>query len=350
MGNLETKNANYIYAFIPENLDLESQLKAYPPPFYYRPEDIDNFRYIINLITKIPMYKKDMLDEDGYVPISTSKLQIAIRDYSQNIKYLEKQEIMETKKSFIEGEKCRRYRFTPRYRTFVKVELITKISLVKRHKKRKRNGDEMRKMYPYLAKWWNTNLKIDFQGAVEWLNAEYERNRMTDDNAMGKRNINYVNAYRFQNETFTFLIDTSAKRVHTNLTSLKSELRNYVTYGGQSLVSIDIRNSQPYLSISALDKDFYRTDCTIREGKLTIGEVFNFNPSLQLLFPISYSSTTSPSITFSTPSLSPPPLPITLVKTIIILILKTLLDIIIMRRTGPFMSTSRTKSIGRQIS
>ena len=43
-------------------------------------------------------------------------------------------------------------------------------------------------------------------------------------------------------------IDTTAGRLHSTLTQLKSDLRQFITYDGHPLVSIDIVNSQPYLS------------------------------------------------------------------------------------------------------
>ncbi|MFR1445798.1 hypothetical protein ACLUYJ_19770, partial [Acinetobacter baumannii] len=38
-------------------------------------------------------------------------------------------------------------------------------------------------------------------------------------------------------------------RFYNPISNLKRELRNYLTYEGKGLVSIDIKNSQPYFSI-----------------------------------------------------------------------------------------------------
>jgi hypothetical protein len=45
--------------------------------------------------------------------------------------------------------------------------------------------------------------------------------------------------------------------LHTNLTNIKSELRNFITYNGRKLVSIDIRNSQPVMLTSLLNSEFW---------------------------------------------------------------------------------------------
>ena len=49
-------------------------------------------------------------------------------------------------------------------------------------------------------------------------------------------------------------VDTTAGRLHTVLTQMKAELRQFLTYDSKKLVSIDIVNSQPYLSCILFDK------------------------------------------------------------------------------------------------
>lgn len=62
---------------------------------------------------------------------------------------------------------------------------------------------------------------------------------------------------RIQRKDFHFSIDDKGGRFHSNLTNFKSELRNYLTWKGHKLVSIDIRNSQPLLSLMILDPKWY---------------------------------------------------------------------------------------------
>jgi hypothetical protein len=52
-------------------------------------------------------------------------------------------------------------------------------------------------------------------------------------------------------------VDPNVHRFHSNLTCMKSIYRNLLTYDGQKLVSIDIKNSQPYLSTKLLDPKFW---------------------------------------------------------------------------------------------
>lgn len=51
-------------------------------------------------------------------------------------------------------------------------------------------------------------------------------------------------------------IDTIG-RLHTNLTNIRKEVRPYLTYNHQRLVSLDIKASQPFFSLLLLDEIFY---------------------------------------------------------------------------------------------
>lgn len=56
------------------------------------------------------------------------------------------------------------------------------------------------------------------------------------------------------------------ERLHSVLTSMKRELRSFIQYQGQYLVSLDIRSSQPYLFTMLLRKSFFSSSVTNRLG------------------------------------------------------------------------------------
>jgi hypothetical protein len=74
-------------------------------------------------------------------------------------------------------------------------------------------------------------------------------------------------------------------RVHTNLTSLRSDLRSYLRFDGQPLYQVDIRNSQPFFMALALrdagrleqNRDFLQ----YREYLLNTNHTLNPTPSRQ---------------------------------------------------------------------
>jgi len=55
-----------------------------------------------------------------------------------------------------------------------------------------------------------------------------------------------------ENKEFHHKIDGTAGRYHSNLTSIHSALRPFITIEGKSLTGVDLKNSQPYLSLMLL--------------------------------------------------------------------------------------------------
>ena len=63
--------------------------------------------------------------------------------------------------------------------------------------------------------------------------------------------------YSIFNNQFRFKVDETGYRLHTNLTNIKSELRNFITFNGAKLVSVDYSNSQPLLTTVLLRDDYW---------------------------------------------------------------------------------------------
>jgi hypothetical protein len=63
--------------------------------------------------------------------------------------------------------------------------------------------------------------------------------------------------HSIHNKQFRFKVDETGYRLHTNLTNIKSELRNFITFNGVKLVSVDYSNSQPLLSTLFLKNSYW---------------------------------------------------------------------------------------------
>lgn len=268
-------------AFLPSNLNLELLLTQNPPQFKYQ---IDCFKYIIGLITEIPAYNKDVLDNGNFVPINAKMLQHKVRDYNKYLSYLVENGILETDKHYIVDHKSRGYRFTERYNTPVIPEPIIKYTLVKQVEKESAFDLQMKKKYSYLYKWYNDDLKIDFPAVTHYLTDQLNINTANGvENAMLKFNASYMNAYKVNQGNYSFKVDSNIFRLHTNITVMKSELRNFITYSGQHLVSVDYVNSQPCESVVLLNEDFYK-----KEAKNGLKfNIYNISKSKSLIKSIS---------------------------------------------------------------
>ncbi len=279
-------------AYIPSNLNIEKFLTENPPCFKYY---VDCFRHIISLVTEIPSYNKDMLKMYNYALINSEKLQGKIHECADYLKYLVRHNIFETDNHYIPSEKSTGYRFTPQYRTSVKVELITKYTLVKSIRKTAPEEDKIVKKYSYMHRWYNEHLQIDFVGALKYLEQQLKLNiEKGDVNAMLKFNASFITITRISQHDFYFKVDPNVHRLHTPLTNIKSELRNFITYNGIPLVGVDFVNSQPCLSAVLLDENFYDFSATGVNSPFSFN-IYNISDNLSNFQPL-YSSSTIPDI------------------------------------------------------
>ncbi len=253
-------------AYLPENLNLETILNNNPPPFKYR---IDKFQRIGSLLTEIPANNKELLSDSGFVPINAQILQSSIHDYSRYLTYFIENTIMETDNQYIKGQKSKCFRFTDQFQTPITPVVIDNKRYIQTLNTLSKYEIRMIKKYYYLFKWFNDDLNIDFPKANEYIWQQLKNNRALHiENALLKFNSYFLNIDRFNKKNFYFIVDTSVSRLHTNIVVMKSELRNFISYGGKNLVSIDMSNSQPYLSTVLLNETFWKKE--IFAGNLNI--------------------------------------------------------------------------------
>jgi hypothetical protein len=68
-----------------------------------------------------------------------------------------------------------------------------------------------------------------------------------------------------------FINDESGHRLHTPITRLPKYLRKYLSYDNKPLISLDIKNSQPYLSLQILNGEFFKKTQGKKNNKLNKG-------------------------------------------------------------------------------
>jgi hypothetical protein len=247
-----------IIIFLPENLNLEGILKENPPKFKYH---VDEFKYIVGTITYLKTKHKDYLERD-YIPLNAKILQSKIRAYNRCLSYLIEKGIIETDNRFILGEKCRGYKLALKYaEREYRIEDITKRSLIRKRGDQLVQDKKFIKNYEFLAKWFNESLKIDRDGAINRLEAlKHDEAQKGKKGSEERYFLRLATVDQINKENFHLNVDGTSKRFHSNLTNLKSSLRNYITYNGQQLCSIDIKNSQPFISSILFKKEFYDKD------------------------------------------------------------------------------------------
>lgn len=274
-------------ATIPNNFNIESHILKYQPSDYNIPDfSIDSAIFILNQIYELPINNKLVRDKtelnNGYVELSSKYLQRHVKYYYKYIKYFINTGVIESDNFFIppsandEKTKCIGYKFSESFRHeepniyYYSKEFSEKIS-----KEMKKSVYKIHSDYSHLVKMFypKCNLRIDRDAALNFVATKKDA-QLLDKNlwdrkkntALGKitlRNpieqynysVSMINAIHCGN--FECKVDEKVHRMYTCLTNIYSPLRNYITYRGEKLYSIDIVNSQPYLSLILFNKSSY---------------------------------------------------------------------------------------------
>jgi hypothetical protein len=90
-----------MYYYMPSNLDVESLIKNNPPTEFKRNFKKHHLLYILDKISTIPAYNKNIDIRNGYVPICSKYLQNVTPDYRNYLQYLQKLEVIEINRRII---------------------------------------------------------------------------------------------------------------------------------------------------------------------------------------------------------------------------------------------------------
>jgi hypothetical protein len=271
--------------FIPATLDIDTLLTDNPPI------EIKNFKkeyliYFLHLISVIPATNKDIDTYNGYTPIHSATLQKKIRNYRAYIDYLLRCEIILTDNWHINGVKCKGYKYATRFSGTIKAADIDNKTLTRQIAKENELSPSIKKDYHHLIRWYDEKLTIDYDRALDFitddLNEKLKNFRSRDfdaktgehKNPYHQFNSSLISIEKFAAESFSLFVDNNIYRFHSILTNIRSELRNYISYDDHPLVSIDVTNCQPFLSILLLNPSFWIDDNSSPGCVVTIKDVF----------------------------------------------------------------------------
>ena len=245
-------------AYVPENLDLVNHIRKYPPRF--KDFRYDKAIFILSQVNEIPARNKKIADKyiDGKTPINILMLrENGIRDGHLYLKYFTKSGILDCDNHFIVGEKSRCYKFSDKYTVPVKPLIIPS-------KNRQTPEDYLRDKFGshFLGKWFNPHLQIDYDEAVAHINRIRNQSRGGTKDQFLKATRSYVRQYININdidcgEYWFNPGDQTSGRVHSILTIIRKDLRQFISYDGKPLASSDIKNSQPLILSCVMDKGFW---------------------------------------------------------------------------------------------
>lgn len=211
--------------------------------------------YIISKMEYKIFSKKYRDLSDDYIPFPSDELKSYRGDYRGYLSFLLRIRILDKKNYSTDQKRCNKYKFNYKkaylsgYRTF-----DMKNFEISRSTKQPKNDYFLKgykvKDVEHLTKWFNDDLQFDEKKCLQLLRKQGEKYNVNDDSfrKIYLRNISYYRSMdELKNKNFRMSRNkASDNRLHTNLTNLSKKLRQFVKYKGETLYSLDIKNSQPF--------------------------------------------------------------------------------------------------------
>lgn len=252
----------HVRNFPPEQNGFESSLRF----------NVDKMKHFLGLLSSIPANNKNLRIQNGFVPIYSKKIDEYFKDYLQYIKYLINSNVIERSEYYSEG-KSYGYRWKEPYRSAKFDKVLMPKSLEGQNVSPV--ADDSLNEYPYLKYWCEQKkLRIDarakeyalsiknkkmLQGEGSWdINNEGEKKDPIVQYTAIMNNLCAIEMHDYKAH-----IVPSVHRLYSVLTSMQSEYRNFLTYDGKKLVSIDVKNCQSYITCSLLNPDFWKEDSAL---------------------------------------------------------------------------------------
>jgi hypothetical protein len=238
---------------LPSGLDLAKLLTLNPPDFE---PDLGLLHYLVHLTIEVAANNGDLMTKDGFVPFNAQILRGKSKEYRPHLTYLVDQGVLDEDRQYVVGKHSRHFRIAEKYLSNRLSEIvITDTKLLKSIDGNSGLNFHDTMQYQNLYRWFDPEkLKIDLEAAEAYIYAQLDKNR--DESYYGA----YISAYTkilkvrmIAEGAFWFNVDKFGKRLHTNLTNLDKDLKPFVTFEGQHLVSVDVKNSQPFFSLKILE-------------------------------------------------------------------------------------------------
>ncbi|MDR6369404.1 hypothetical protein J2795_000359 [Chryseobacterium bernardetii] len=236
---------------------LQEKVQEQPP---FKEFKMDNALYFLSLVISIPAYKKDKTYLWGFIPMDSTRLKKKDSNYSKYFEYFLQIGLLQGK-GHSKGRTCKRYRYNYENINLEGVECLdfsifemTDKFLTKNLLKENISND-----CPHLSKWFDDGLFLDVDRLNDDMSSEFCYNKYSLSYTrlnpiMAKAYSYWYTALMLREQCYRISRQLdSDNRLHTNLTNMPSKFRPYLTYHGENIQSLDIKNSQPYFMVLVLE-------------------------------------------------------------------------------------------------
>ena len=254
--------------FLPNNLKLEQLISENQPNFNF---NYDKALYFLHLLTALRVSRRNLNEKDGYVAISSQLLQkYGVRDFKNYREYFLKAGVIECT-SYSES-KARKFRFKEKYwtdlevlkapdnRFWCKVVKIRTDFIKSKVQKGATNLD--------ILQYFNGSLTMCYSEAIDFIKEEFEKGKLLNAETAYHKYLQRKISVQYIKDSHFFSSWDDYGRLHTNLTNLSTDLRQFLRWNGEPLSNIDFVNSQPMLSSLLFEPKFWQSDSMINYKNL----------------------------------------------------------------------------------
>ncbi len=253
----------------------------------------DAFAFIIGSVYYKTLINKDEYDDieapDPDVRLSSKILaKLFGNNYNKYVDFLIQEQLIQKTsdhRAFLHTRICRGYALNPNW---IKVGHKVKWHTLKNKQISVRLQEAFKKDiipdllavekgYKYVTRYLEDGgLKIDESAAIVKLNEVLKDDLKCELSGCYNKKItpsekftlNKSKVLNFNDSISEYTVDSSGYRLHTALVRLPKYLRKHVTYKGQHLINLDLKNSQPFLLCSLFNKKLWDSSATLCVQKL----------------------------------------------------------------------------------
>lgn len=256
--------------YIPENIDIPEFIKLNPTKNGDKINP-DYLAYALSVVSSELEKGKRDIHKSRFVPVYSHLLKHLIgKHYNRYLSYLRRTNVLVRYKFYSEGH-SRKYFFTPEYLVKCKPYKITYKNLrikLEEHFEDKRRPAE--RCLPFLYKWVRAEkLSVDAIAATKLFPKKFQeklnslppkRSKWTSEELANislhcwQRSIDIIYKKEYKNY---FTIGDGGGRLFTPITNISRDFRRFIKYDGQTLVHVDVSNSQPYFASLLLNTSFW---------------------------------------------------------------------------------------------
>src|SRR5690606_20114186 len=195
---------------------------------------------------------------------SSKLLKLVRYDYKLYLDYFLEIELLEKINYSTQNKRCNSYRYN--FKTLKKkgVEYIEndyftfEIPDVSPELKKEQTLRAIKTCW-HLVEWFNDGLHFNYEQFLKDSERMFKINKYYEDKVndriVSKAQNFYYSAFQMKLSNFRFSRDKkSDNRLHTNLTNMPKGFRKYISYEGDQIISLDIKNSQPFFFILFVEK------------------------------------------------------------------------------------------------